>query len=155
MPFQIHALAPEPFQHLFSLNDKELEKHHAMRVTASSRPGYPCRVSLDDAQVGEELILVHYQHADIASPYRASHAVYIRRGVEQATLPKNEVPELFSHRLLSLRAFNQKHLMVNADVVDGAKVDECLNTMFEDPTVDYIHIHYAKPGCFAAKATRA
>ncbi|MFC7291775.1 DUF1203 domain-containing protein [Hirschia litorea] len=155
MSFRFHALSPEPFQFLFSLSDEALVSHKAVRYTATACPGAPCRVSLEDARVGESLILVQYAHLPVNSPYASSHAIFVREGVEQAQLRVGEVPKLMRERLLSVRAFSQDHMMMNADVVDGISLEECIVGMFSHSDVEYLHVHYAKPGCFAARVSRA
>ena len=155
MTFQIHALPAEPFQDLFHMPDDTLRQHRACRVTADAAPGYPCRVSLEDAKVGEELLLVNYQHLTGASPYAASHAIYVRKGVQQAYPAPDQVPQVLSRRLLSVRGFDAQGLMQDADVVDGMVLDTKLDQMFGNPAISFIDIHNAKQGCFAAKATRA
>lgn len=155
MTFQIHALPWDQFSELFSLTDEELAARNARRETVTSNPGFPCRVSLEDADVGEEVILVHYEHQPGRSPYKASHAVFIRKNARQALPDVGEVPALFRHRLMSVRAFDRKHDMIDADVVEGTGLEGVINRMFEDSAVDYIHLHNAKPGCYAAKVTRS
>lgn len=90
-----------------------------LRVTADSEPDYPCRVSLEDAKVGEELILMNYQHLDGKTPYASSHAIYVRKDAQQAQMKPGQVPQVLSRRLLSIRGFNQQNLMIKADVIDG------------------------------------
>lgn len=155
MDFQIHALAPDAFASLFALSDAQLAEHGARRVVADEPGAFPCRVSLVDADVGDELILTNYSHLDERSPYDASHAIYVRKDVEQAVPEPGGVPEVLAKRLLSVRAFARDHMMTHADVVDGGALADCLRNMFADPAVDYVHIHNAKQGCFAAKAARA
>lgn len=154
MSFQFHALAPAPFKHLFSLSDTELRAHKAVRRKATSCPGAPCRISLEDAPIGEELILVQYRHLPVNSPYASSHAIYVRENVKQAKPAKNEVPHLIQSRLISIRAFSADHMMINADVIEGAQTAESISQMFDNAHTDYLHVHYAKPGCFAARVTR-
>lgn len=43
-------------------------------------------------------------------------------------------------------------LLIN---VDGQAMKEVIERFFADPRVDYIHAHYAKAGCFAARIDRA
>ena len=154
MTFQIQALAADEFAHLFALSDPELERIGAIRVTADNKPGFPCRVSLRDAEIGDELILMNYEHLSENSPYKASHALYVRKDVQQATPEPGEVPAVLASRLLSVRGFGDSHLMRVADVVDGKELAAKLNDLFADPGIGYVHIHNAKQGCFAAKATR-
>lgn len=155
MTFQIHALPAEPFRQLFSLSDAELRARNARRARVTSKPGFPCRVSLQDAEVGETVILLHYEHQPESSPYRASHAIYVREGVEQAVPAPGEIPEMLRSRLLSVRAFDADHLMVDADVVEGTRLEEMIERQLRDARVEYLHVHNAKPGCYAARVTRA
>ena len=151
MAFQIHGLPAAPFEPLFALDDTALAAHQAVRRVADSSPGYPCRVSLRDAAPGEILVLVHFEHHAAASPFRASHAVYVREHAEPAVLAVDEVPVMLRSRLLSLRAFDAAGMLLEADVVDGKDLDPALDRMVQRAA--YVHIHFAKPGCYAARAT--
>lgn len=153
MAFQIHGLPAAPFQTLFALDDAALAGHRAVRRIADSSPGYPCRVSLRDAEPGETLVLVNYEHHATASPFRASHAVYVREHAEAAVLAIDEVPVMLRSRLLSLRAFDAAGMLVTADVVDGRELEPVLERMLA--AAAYVHIHFAKPGCYAALAVSA
>jgi hypothetical protein len=154
MTFQISALDHQQFAVLFDLSDVDLAKRMAVRHTATSKPGFPCRVSLADAEVGEELILVNYEHQPGNSPYQAAHAIFIRKGAEQAHPTVGEVPGQFMNRALSLRAFNDQAMIVGADLVQGEELGTALDNLLANPAAAYVHIHYAKFGCYAARADR-
>lgn len=136
------------------MSDAELQQHRAKRITVAKIPGTPCRVSLQDAEVGEEVILVHYEHQSADSPFRSSDAVYVRNNVEQGQFEMNEIPELFRHRLMSVRGFSEGHYLVDADAVEGTELETILDQILGNPNVDYIHLRYAKSGCFAARVER-
>ena len=155
MSFQISALPKSQFEHLFPLSTTGLASQGGIREVVTHKPGYPCRVSLTDAEVGEEVILVHYEHQTADTPFRASHAIYIRPNAPQANLQPNEVPDLLRSRTLSLRGFNSAGMLIAADLAEGAALEQALESMLTDPAVSYVHIHYAKPGCYAARADRA
>ena len=155
MSFQITALAADRFEPLFALSGDQLADHLAVRVVADAKPGFPCRVSLEDAEVGEELLLVNHQHQGEATPYQATHAVYVRKGARQARLATDQVPGQLLTRTLSLRAFDERGMLVTADLAEGRDLASALNHLFELPAASYVHIHYAKPGCYAARADRA
>jgi hypothetical protein len=155
MSFRITGLPLGQFAPLFSLTDQELAARDAVRVVSDKRPGFPCRVSLQDAEIGESLILVNYEHLAVASPYRSRHAVYVREAATEAELDLDEVPALFRTRLLSLRAFDDKGMMKTADVVPGTAVENLIAEMFSNDATAYLHVHYAKPGCYAARVDRA
>jgi hypothetical protein len=154
MSFQIHALPAEPFQPLFRMSTDELAAARATRMIADAKPGYPCRVSLADAEPGETVILVNYEHQAVDSPYRSAHAIFVREHAEQAFPKRGEVPGALQTRLISVRAFDENHFMVDADVVEGLHLKEVITGMFRDPDVAYLHLHNAKQGCFSAQVTR-
>jgi len=154
MSFQIHALPAEPFQELFTLSARELAGVRASRMIADSKPGYPCRVSLADAEPGETVILVNYEHQAADSPYRSAHAIIVRENAGQAFPKPGEVPEVLKSRLISVRAFDENHYMVNAEVVEGSHLHDLITELLRDPAAAYLHLHNARQGCFAASVTR-
>lgn len=137
------------------MSDEELANRNGARVLVDDCPGYPCRVSLMDAQVGETVLLLNFEHQAADSPYRASHAIYVREHAKQAFPNVGDVPLVLQRRLISVRAFNSIHHMVAADVMQGSSLSDALPTMLRDPDVRYIHLHNARPGCFAARVSRA
>lgn len=154
--FRLTALSPEPFRPLFDHGDDELAAIGARRVVATHTPGFPCRVSLVDAEPGEELLLLPYEHHAVDSPYRASGPIYVRRAAtERCTLDAGELPPYVTRRLISLRAYSAQGMMLSADVVEGATLDVALERHFADEDVAYIHLHNAKPGCFSCEVVRA
>jgi len=155
MPFQIRALEPEPFASLFELPADALARRLATRCTATVKPGFPCRVSLADAEIGDELLLVNFVHQGATSPYRASHAIYVRRGARQARPAVDEVPAMFRSRTLSLRAFDKDAMIVNAGLCEGSAIEQLLAAQFALSRVAYVHIHFAKYGCYGARVDRA
>jgi len=154
MPFRITGLPAEPFAELFGLSDEALAEHRAVRVVADQPHGYPCRVSLTDAEPGQSLILLHYEHHPVDSPFRSSHAIYIREG-EQQYDRVDEVPDQLRRRLLSVRGFDGQGMLRDADVVQGTALEPLIERLFSDTKVSYLHIHIARPGCYAARVDRA
>lgn len=100
------------------------------------------------------MLLVHYEHHAVDTPFRASHAIFIRPGKEPARPAPNEVPVMLQKRILSLRAFDEVGMLRNADLAEGEQIAPALERMFEDSRIAYIHLHFAKPGCYAARALR-
>ncbi|WP_297508880.1 DUF1203 domain-containing protein [uncultured Caulobacter sp.] len=154
MTYAVTSLPAEPFAPLFGLDDDALAARGARRVIADAPLGFPCRVSLDDARPGETLILVHYEHQPAPTPFRASHAIFVREGV-QPVATVGAMPPALRRRLLSLRAFDANDMMIAADITEGASADALIAAMFEDPGIAYLHAHYAKWGCYAARIDRA
>lgn len=118
-------------------------------------PGYPCRVSLLDAVVGENVLLLNYELQSQPTPYRSSHAIFVREYACQATPEKNEIPKMSRHRLSSLRTFDNSGMMIGAEVVEGSQLGTQIEQMLGSCAADYLHIHNAKLGCYAAFVRRA
>jgi len=154
MSFRITGLPAEPFHALFALPDEALAARSAVRVIADARPGFPCRISLTDAEPGEQVILTHFEHHAVASPFRASHAIYVRDG-ERRFDAIDQVPEQLRLRMLSVRAFDAAGMLTGADLADGAQLEAAIARLFDDARAAYLHVHYAVPGCYAARVDRA
>jgi hypothetical protein len=156
MSYRISALPLEPFAHLFGKSDAELLAQGARRMVADEKPGYPCRVTLMDAEPGEFLILTNYQHLpESGSPFRATGPVFVRETARETAEPINDkVPDYLAGRLLSLRAYDREGIMLDADVVTGNELEPMIARMFEDGDVAYLHAHFAKRGCYACRIDR-
>jgi hypothetical protein len=155
MSFRITGLPAEDFAHLFALSDEELAARGAVRRSADARtPGYPCRVSLTDSRPGDELLLVNYEHHPASSPYRMRFAVYVRKG-EETYDAIDEVPEQLRIRTLAVRAFDADAMMVGWELIDGRQMEAAVERLFANPRAVYLHVHYAAPGCYAARIDRA
>ncbi len=155
MHFRISGLDPAPFQPLFGLSDAALLAQGAARYIADATPGFPDRVELRDATPGETLLLVNYLHQPAETPYRASHAIFVREGAVRAYDEMDRVPEVLRIRPLSLRAFDASHMMVAAELVNGTEFEGAIDALFADGAVAYVQAHYAKRGCYAARIERA
>ncbi len=154
MEFMVSALPEDNFARLFALDDAQLQARGAKWYVANRQPGFPCRVSLQDAVPGERVLLVPFTHQPANSPYRASGPVFVRERARQASLAVNEVPELLRLRLLSVRGYDADGLMVEADIIEGRQLEALIERLFNDPRVTYLHVHFAKPGCYACRIDR-
>ena len=154
MSFRIRGLDPAPFRHLFGADAATLAAHGAIRCTADAPIGYPCRVEVRDADPGATLLLLNYLHQPADTPYRASHAIFIREGAERELDLVDAVPEALARRLVSLRAFDAAHMMTAAEAVDGSALAPAIERLLSDPAVAYLQAHYAVRGCYAARIER-
>jgi len=152
--FRIHALPAAQFQPLFALSDDELAARDIHRAVADGPNAYPCRVSLRDAQPGERLLLLPYEHHALATPYRASGPIFVREAAADTTFSNDEVPDQLRRRLLSIRAYGEDGMMRIADVVEGRDIESLIARFFERADVAYLHVHFAKYGCYACRITR-
>ena len=46
-------------------------------------------------------------------------------------------------------------MMVKFELVEGTKLEEAIERLFADPRAAYLHVHFAAPGCYAARVERA
>lgn len=155
MTFQIHALPYARFAPFFAMSPQKLAEIGAHIETVTRTPDKPCRVSLEDASPGERALLVNHTHLAANSPYAARHAIWVREGARTAQLAPGEVPQMLAHRALSVRGFDRRNMMIEADLVQGDILAEALNRQFSVSAVETVHIHCAGPGCFVAEARRA
>jgi hypothetical protein len=154
MTYRIAGLEPSQFSHLVGLSEEELERQGAARMTADAKPNFPCRITLDDADVGETLLLVNHVSHGANNPYRASHAIFISENAAEAAIYEDEVPPALARRILSLRAFDAKGMMTDAALVQPGEADAAIRRLLEDEAVDHIDAHNATRGCFAARIDR-
>ena len=155
MSFRILGLPADQFAPLFALSDQELAGRHAVRRIADARkPGYPCRVSLTDSEPGDELLLVNYEHHSVESPYRMRFAIYVRKG-EVTYDAVDEVPQQLRLRKLAVRAWDADAMIVGHELVDGRELESAIDRLFANPKAAYLHVHFASPGCYAARVERA
>jgi len=155
MDFRVRALDAAPFQHLYGRTDAELAALGLKAYLADSSPGFPCRVSLEDAAVGERLFLLNFEHLGGESPYRSRHAIFVRDGARRVTPAVGELPAYLTRRLLSVRAFDAAKMMTDADVVAGEDLERVIVRMLEAPANAELHVHTARQGCYLAAIERA
>ena len=127
MNFRISGLSPEPFRHLFGLSEEELAAKGVKRYVADKKPGFPDRIAMRDVELGERVLLLNHVCQSGDTPYRATHAIFIGEGSEATYNRVGEVPEVMRVRLLSLRAYDAQHMMIDADVVDGREVEPVIH----------------------------
>ena len=154
MAYRITGLDLDEFESLFRLDDEELPARGAVRVTATSDTGFPCRISLQDAKAGETLLLLNHTSHDVATPYRSSYAIYVREAAHETATFDNTTPPVFDGRPLGLRGFDSNGMLRNAKLALPGQADAQIRDLFADETIAYIHAHNAAHGCFAARVER-
>ncbi|HEY8433177.1 MAG TPA: DUF1203 domain-containing protein [Sphingomicrobium sp.] len=152
MTYRITGLDPAPYKPLFTLADDELAERGIVRMTVTQKPSFPCRVSLTDRDIGEEVLLLNHISHEVANPYRASHAIFVA-DAEQGDFV-DELPPVFETRLLSLRGFDRNGMMAEAVLAQPGEADAAIRTLFGNPVVETIHAHNAIRGCFSARIER-
>ena len=142
------------FNHLFILNKEELSSKGALKMIVDEKPGYPCRVSLEDAEIGEDIILFPFQHHKTNSPYQSSGPIFVRQNAKSPNLGIDEIPKMLLHRLLSLWVYNKKGMMIDAKTIEGRTLKNEIGIIFKNNLADYIQIHNSSPGCYNCQVNR-
>jgi hypothetical protein len=155
LSFRPIGLPLSPFEPLFALDDVELARRGMCRVVADSKPGFPCRVTLEDAEPGARLILLPFEHQGAHSPYRASGPIFVREAACAPFDAVDVVPPVLRGRVLSMRGYDSADCIVDADIVDGNDIEQAIARFFACDDIRYIHVHNAKRGCFACRIERA
>ncbi|HKY95583.1 MAG TPA: DUF1203 domain-containing protein [Kiloniellales bacterium] len=154
MSYRISGLSPAPFRHLFGLDDAVLAEQSIRRYRVDAMPGFPCRIGLEDLPVGASALLLNYEHQPAESPYRARGPIFVREGAEDVAVFANRVPEVLARRMLSVRGYDAAGYIQAAEVVDGRALEDAIARSFAREDVDYLHVHYAGRGCYAARVER-
>jgi hypothetical protein len=149
MAYRISGLDPAAFA-----DTDALLKAGAIRVRADSKPGYPCRVTLEDAEPGESLLLLNHVSHDVETPFRSAYAIYVREGAVAAPEYIDQTPAFFGHRTLGLRGFDAEGMLRRASVAAPGEADGAIRGLLDHDEIAYIHIHNAGAGCFMARAER-
>ena len=155
MPYVVTGLDADPYRPLFGLDEAALAGHGVVRMTVDSKPGFPCRISLEDAEPGETVLLLNYEHLAVDTPYRARHAIFVRESALAPARVRDTLPPALAVRLLAIRAYDAAGMMIDAEVIEGAQAVPLIERYLENPRAAYLHAHNARRGCFAALIERA
>lgn len=151
--FRISAIE-NTFNHLFDLNTEKLLSNSIVKMIVDKSPGFPCRVSLQDAEIGKEVILLPFQHHKTKSPYQSSGPIFVRKNAKNPKLEVNEIPKFLNHRYLSLRGYDNGGMIQEMDTCRGDDLRNKIQLFLNNPEVSYIQIHNAKPGCYNCQVNR-
>ena len=154
MTYRMEGLAPEAFESLFGMMEGGLEARLARRVTADAPDSFPCRVTLEDAVPGEELMLVNYVSHDVEGPFRTAYGIYVRKDAARPGSFTDEAPPYLDTRMLGLRGFDEEGMLKGAIIAQPGEADARIRELFERPEITTIHAHSAAYGCFLARIER-
>ncbi len=154
MDYLVKGLPLDAFQSLFGLSDGALRERGVVRYVADAKPGYPCRITLQDAEPGEALLLLNWRHHDADTPYRSDGPIFVRESARATFEARNEIPEQQRSRLLSVRAYDEAGWMHAADVVEGTELEPLIEKFFADTKIGFLHVHNARRGCYSCRIDR-
>jgi hypothetical protein len=147
--FRLRPIDPEVADRL------RVESAGSRVYVADERPGYPCRQCLNDAEIGDELLLVSYDPFTVDGPYRSASPIFLHRLSCGSPSEDATVPVQLTGRQLSVRSFDADALMIDAAVIDGEALAETLDRFFQNVDADHVHVHNASRGCWAVRVDRA
>src|SRR5262245_62012511 len=110
MSFRITGLDPELFADLHALGDAALAQKGIERVRVTQAHAAPCRITLDDAEIGETVLLLSFDHQPADTPYRQQGPIFIREASRRFSANDVIAPAL-ARRPLSLRGYDRAHMM--------------------------------------------
>lgn len=155
MTYAVTGLPLDDFRPLFAMSDQDLAVRGVIRKTADAKPGYPCRVTLRDADPGDTVLLMNFESHSVDTPYRSAYAIYVNEAAEQTLRTVDAVPPVFQGRPIALRIFSRDGMLIGADLARDEGIDGAIRRAFENPDAAYIHAHNAAHGCYAARIDRA
>jgi hypothetical protein len=99
---------------------------------------------------------LNYEHLPDASPYRSRQAIFINEPADEPARYVGVMPSvLSSRRLMSLRAYDEAGVMIDAYIVAGDQVETTAQRLLANTEAAYLPAHNAVRGCFAARIDRA
>jgi hypothetical protein len=154
MSFTVSGLPLETFQPLFSLDDAELAARGIVRHVAQAGERCPCRITLEDAQPGETVLLLNHRHHDVATAYRSDYAIFVNETASATRRTDGELPPVLQNRPIAVRAYDENGTLLGAELALNNDVAAVIERRFADPDVAYLHAHNAAHGCYAARIDR-
>ena len=130
------------------LHDPLTDDPGAIRVRVDKPNAFPCRRCLQDGAPGETMLLLSYDPFVGASPYSGPGPIYVHDR-DCSPFEGDEIPDQLTRRLLSIRAYDDDHMLVDADVIEGVNLEPAAERLLREAS--YLHVHNARPGCFAAR----
>lgn len=153
MGFRLIGLPLSSFEHLFGRTEDELLQTGILRIAAKA--GSPCRITLADAELGELVLLLSFEHASFPTPYRSTGPIFVREAATGTAAFDNFIPHEMQTRLYSVRAYDQQGTMIEADIAEGVRLEDVTRRLFGNEQVAFLHLHHARRGCYACRVDRA
>ncbi|MBS0333937.1 MAG: DUF1203 domain-containing protein [Proteobacteria bacterium] len=154
--YVVSGLPLQEFAPLFGLSDEALARRGVIRRVVDNPVGFPSRVELEDAQVGDTVLLLNYEHQPADTPFRARHAIFVNEKARETRRTVNALPGALAARdAVSLRAFREDGLMIDAGFAPNGEVEAAIGRFLTNPDVAYLHAHTVGWGCYLARIDRA
>ena len=140
--------------HAMPAGEADASAPAGVAVVAEGRE--PCRRCLRNAVPGENLLLLPYDPFLVRSPYTGEGPVYVHAdGCDEHRAAPDELPEqVDGARQFSVRAYDADAMLVDAAVVGADELGERARALLGGGA-EFVHAHFAGPGCFAFRIDRA
>jgi hypothetical protein len=155
MTFRIRGLDPAAFSDFRAMDELSLEAMGSRRYVINEANAAPCRITLEDAEIGETVLLLGWHHQKALTPYNQNGPIFVRQDAETAWDSLAAIPPSLERRLLSVRGFDRNGYMIDAEIVEGPRLTEQIATFWANDQILYLQAHFARRGCFAATIKRA
>jgi hypothetical protein len=153
--YVVTGLPIEEFAPLFGRPEAELTARGVIRRVVDDPHAYPSRVDLEDAAVGDTVLLLNYEHQPADTPFRARHAIFVSEKARETRRLVGRLPgALAAREAISLRAFGEDGMMLDAALVRRGEVEAAIGRFFANPAIRYLHAHTASWGCYLARIDR-
>lgn len=123
-------------------------------IVADKPAAFPCRHCLRDAEPGDEMLLASHSPFAQPGPYKETGPLFVHAR-PCARFGGGEVPLQLRRRLLALRGYDRAQALVDGVVVEGVELEGALASLFARAEIDWVHVRFARPGCFACRVERA
>lgn len=115
-----------------------------------------CRLCLADGAPPQQHILFSYMPVqEDKNPYTEVGPVYIHDQCEQYRDVYALPPAMSSRKYLTVRGYDEGQFMVGGKMAEGERLEDAIDTLFNNPSIEYIHVSDASTGCYFFKVVRA
>ena len=124
------------------------------RMIATNDGGFPCRVCLQYARRGEEVLLGSYNLPKPQGLYLTPSPIFVHAEPCTPYAGHDEIPGIVRHNaLVSVRAYDADGMVLYdlGQVSDGADVDAPLARALGDVRTSFVNVHTARPGCLLCR----
>ncbi len=122
----------------------------------SDGAGNPCRHCLGDVPEGEGMLILAHRPFPALQPYAETGPIFLCAG-DCAAWQGDGLPPMLGSTDYIVRGYSADDRIVygTGRVVPTARIKVEAETIFEDPTVAYIHVRSARNNCYQCRIDRA
>jgi hypothetical protein len=153
--YRVLPFPPEVASHARATRSDSFGHAGLRPIRVDESPGYPCRVCLREAAVGDEVFLIAHRASPVEHPHSVVGPVYVHAHACVPWAAAGSLPPIVSTRSMALRAYDAAGDLVACDLAEGPQLDAAIARLFEDSRAAAVHLHFARAGCFACRLERS